>query len=156
MFSWFLELKQRRRRRQRERQNRLRLAKQQICTCITLFVKFLVVTAIDYDVKVPTFTFCRGREPKTTTYFFSSWSLLKSLEFNFWKICKHLTNWTRWNKRITVWTDNSLKQGGHIFWCRFRGCRRRWCLSSLLQTRQNLWQWFILMTFRYATYRPQA
>ena len=37
------ELKQRRPRRQRERQksNRLKLAKQQLCTCITLFCKFL-------------------------------------------------------------------------------------------------------------------
>ena len=37
------ELKQRRRRRQRGRQksNRLRLAKQQLCTCITLFRTFL-------------------------------------------------------------------------------------------------------------------
>ena len=37
------ELKQRRRRRQRERQksNRFRLAKQQLCTCVTLFCTFL-------------------------------------------------------------------------------------------------------------------
>ena len=37
------ELKQRRRRRQQERQksNRIRLAKQQLCTCITLFCTFL-------------------------------------------------------------------------------------------------------------------
>ena len=41
------ELKQQRRRRQRERQksNRFTLAKQQLCTCITLFVHFLAVVA---------------------------------------------------------------------------------------------------------------
>ena len=44
-LSWnhYRELKQRRRRRQRERQksNSFRLAKQQLCTCITLFCTFL-------------------------------------------------------------------------------------------------------------------
>ena len=39
---WIRKLKQRRRRRHRERQksNRFRLAKQQLCTCITLFCTF--------------------------------------------------------------------------------------------------------------------
>ena len=41
------EFKQRRRRRQREqlKRNKFRLAKQQLCTCITLFVHFLAVVA---------------------------------------------------------------------------------------------------------------
>ena len=56
-------VKQRRRRRQRERQksNRFRLAKHQLfCTLLH-----------DHNVKVPNFTFCRGRGHKTTTFFFS-------------------------------------------------------------------------------------
>ena len=37
----------------------------------------------DYNVKVPKFTFCRGREHKTTTSFSFSWTLKYSpLEFN--------------------------------------------------------------------------
>ena len=67
------ELKQRRRRRQRERQkrNRFRSAKQQLCTCITLFLYISLPSLHDYNVKVPNFTFCRGREHKTTFLFFS-------------------------------------------------------------------------------------
>ena len=74
-FFWYLQkrktkaviirelkpVKQRRRPRQRERQksNRFRLAKQQLCTLLH-----------DHNVKVPNFTFCRGRGHKTTTLFF--------------------------------------------------------------------------------------
>ena len=32
----------------------------------------------DYNVKLPNFTFCRGREHKTTTFFFFSWRLKQS------------------------------------------------------------------------------
>ena len=53
------ELKQRRRRRQRERQksDRFPLAKQQLCTCITLFLYISLPSLHDYDVKMPNFTF---------------------------------------------------------------------------------------------------
>ena len=48
----------------------------------------------DYDVKVPNFTFCGGREHRTTTSFFYSTSVefRIHLEFNFRKIRPHLTN----------------------------------------------------------------
>ena len=40
----------------------------------------------DYNVKLPNFTFCRGREKKTTTFFFSFPELwCSSLKFNFKK-----------------------------------------------------------------------
>ena len=66
------ELKQRRRQKQRERQktNSFGLTKQQLCTCIMLFVHFFLPSLHGYNVKVPNFTFCRGREHKTTTFFF--------------------------------------------------------------------------------------
>ena len=51
---------------------RFRLAKQQLRTCITLFCTFFLLSLHDYNVKVPYFTFCRGREHKTTTLFFFS------------------------------------------------------------------------------------
>ena len=43
----------------------------------------------DYNVKVPSLTFCQGREQKTTTFFFFSWTY-SPLEFNSKQICQHL------------------------------------------------------------------
>ena len=78
------ELKQRRRQRQRERQNsyRLRLAKQQLCTCITLFCTLL----FHCHVKVPNLTFCRGRKHRTTFFFFFSPTLIQSFRIQLQKI----------------------------------------------------------------------
>ena len=39
-----------------------RLAKQQLCRCITLFLYISLPSLLDYNVKVPKFTFCRGWE----------------------------------------------------------------------------------------------
>ena len=73
------ELKHRRRRRQRERQrsNRFRLAEQQLCTR-SGFLYISLPSLHDYDVKIPNFTFCGGREHKTTTFFFYSWTSVQS------------------------------------------------------------------------------
>ena len=46
-----------------------RLAKQQLCTCITLFLYISLPSFLDYNVKVPKLTFCRGWEHKTITFF---------------------------------------------------------------------------------------
>ena len=75
------ELKQQRRRRQRDRQksNMFRLAKQQLCTCNTLVCTFHCRrSTTTTDVKVPYFTFCRGREHRTTSFFFYSRTLVQS------------------------------------------------------------------------------
>ena len=46
------------------------LAKQQLCTCSTLFGTLISFQSLDeYDVKLPKFMFCGGRENKTTTFF---------------------------------------------------------------------------------------
>ena len=80
----------------------------------------------DYDVKLPNFTYCGGREHKTVTFFFFPELRYCPLEFNSRKNCQHLTNWTRWNKRDKVWSSaTSLCK-----W-RFRGRRCRCCLSFL-------------------------
>ena len=74
-------LKHRRRRRQWERQksNRFRLAEQQLCTWSRfLYISLPSLHDYDYDVKIPNFTFCGGREHKTTTFFFYSWTLIQS------------------------------------------------------------------------------
>ena len=53
-------------------------AKQQLCTCITLFSKFLWRPLHDYDVKPPNATFYEGREHTTTNFPFSFWTQKKS------------------------------------------------------------------------------
>ena len=73
------------------------------------------------------FTFCGGREHKTTTLFFFSWTLIHSLlEFNSRKHFQHLTNWTRWIKRDKVWSSATS-----LFKWRFRSRRCRSCSRSL-------------------------
>ena len=101
------EIKQRRQRRQRERQksNRFTLAKQQLCTCITLFVHFSAVTE---------------RLQRENTWFLVLWKNVNTrqrlsfsfpehryslLEFNSRENCQHLMNWTRWNKCDKVWNS---------------------------------------------------
>ena len=39
----------------------------------------------DYVVKVPNFTVCRGRERKTTAFFFFSWTLIESFRIQLQK-----------------------------------------------------------------------
>ena len=65
------------------------MARQQLCTRITLFCTFLYRRCTTYEVKVPNFSFCRGRKHKTTTFFFFSWTLIQSLRIQFQK---HLPN----------------------------------------------------------------
>ena len=96
--------------------------------------RFLYISSpsvYDNNMKVPNFTFCRGREHEATTFSFSElWNSL--LELNYKKIGQHLTNLTRWNKRDKLWGDpySPLKWR---FRCRRR--RRRCCWSSLLMVR---------------------
>ena len=73
------ELKWQRRQRRRgwEKSNNFRLTKRQLCMCIALFVLSLR-SQYDYNLKVPNFTFCQGRELKTITLFFFSWNLIQS------------------------------------------------------------------------------
>ena len=54
-------------------------AKQQLCTCITLFSTFLWRPLYDYDVKPPNATFCGGRGHATTDFPFSIWTWIKPL-----------------------------------------------------------------------------
>ena len=79
------------------------------------------------------FTFCGGRELKTTSFVFFYWHGWPNFdtvfsEFNSREKYEHLTNWTRWNKREKVWSSaNSL------FSWRFRSRQsrhRRCCLQA--------------------------
>ena len=78
MFFCSIRRRRQRQRRQRERQksNRFILAKQQLFSCFT-HVHHAFPSLHDYDVKMPNFTFCRGSEHKTTTFFFFSWTLIQ-------------------------------------------------------------------------------
>ena len=69
------------------------------------FLHIYLPSPHDYDVEVPNFTFCVGRERKATTFFSFSWTFIRLLELNFGKICQHLKNWARWNKRDKVWSS---------------------------------------------------
>ena len=40
------------------------------------FLHISLASLHDYNVKLPNFTFCRGQEQKTTTFFFFSWTLM--------------------------------------------------------------------------------
>ena len=87
------ELKQRQRWRQREQQksNWFILAKQQLRTCITLFLYISLPWLHVYNVKMLNFTSCRGREHKTTFFFFS-WTLIQSFRIQLQKNWPKLTN----------------------------------------------------------------
>ena len=105
---------------------RFRLAKQQLCTCITLFCTFV----------------CRHRTTTTWKYLISRFvdnvntrqRLYSILEVNSAKNWQYLTNWTRWNKRDKVWSSVNSP-----FNWRFRNRSRRCCLSSVIyQSAQGL------------------
>ena len=80
-------------------------------------------------MKVPNFTFCRGRERKTTTFFFFSWPLIGSFRI---QLLDNLATFDQLNEveqRDKVWGSAN----SHFKW-RFCSRRRRCCLSFLLGT----------------------
>ena len=64
------------------------------------FCTFLqLLCTIDYDVKIPHFTFCGGRKHKTTTFFLFSWTSIRNslLELNSRKNCQKVVELIVWN-----------------------------------------------------------
>ena len=78
-------------------------AKQQLCSVSGFFVHFLAVVH-DYNLKVPNFKFCRGREHKTTTTFFFSWTLIQSFRS---QLRKNLPTFDELTEM--VWTRSSFE-----------------------------------------------
>ena len=82
LFIRFIrEVKQHRRQREQQKSSRFRSAKQQLCTCITLFCTFLCrhyTTSYDVKLQLPNFTFYGGREHITTNFFFFLWTQIQS------------------------------------------------------------------------------
>ena len=88
------ELTQRLRRWQRERQksNRFRQAKQQLCTCITLFCTFLCrrCTTTTWNYLISRFVEDGNKRQQFSFSLPELWC--SPLQFNYNKICQHLTN----------------------------------------------------------------
>ena len=129
-ISLIRELKQRRRRRQQERQksNWFRLAKQQLCTCITLFCTFLCrrCTSTAWKYLNSRFVEDGNTRQQLSFYFPELWYSPSASQFNSKGICQHLTNWTRQNKRDEVWS-----RANSLFKSRFCSSRcRRICTES--------------------------
>ena len=104
------------------------MAKQQLCTCITLFL-------YDHHVKMPFFTFCGGLERKNTTFFpFSGlrYQLPKKIVNGIWRI-----EGDGILSAIKFWSSPTSLLGWH-----FRSRRRRCCLISWCYTRR-----FAMMIF---------
>ena len=85
--------------------NRFRLAKQQLCSCITLFCTFLCRSCTTTTWKCLLSRFVEDREHKKRKFFLLSWTSMQSFRIQLQKKiqCQRLTNWTEWNKRDKVW-----------------------------------------------------
>ena len=142
-------LKQRRRRRQRERRksNRFRLAKQQLCTCIKLLCTFLCRHCTTTTWKCLISRFVENANTRQQLYFSFAKLWYSLLEFNSRKNCKHLTNWTRWNKRDKVWSSATVP----VKWG-FRGCSPR-CFLNFVR-RSIFWSAFCFRTVVKDAYLP--
>ena len=92
----------------------------------------------DYDVKLSNFTFFGGREHKTTSFFFFSWTLMQYFRI---QLQKNLPTFDEMNDK--VWSSETS-----LFKWRIRGRRRRCCLSSLLLLKQPVYLPFVLINGR--------
>ena len=101
-----------------KKNKRFRLAKQQLCKCITFFCTFVCRhrTTTTWKCIISRFVGNVNTGQRLPFSFSELW--YSPSEFNSRKICQHLTNWTRWNKRDKIWNRAN--------W------RRRFCLYSLL------------------------
>ena len=114
----------RRRQRERKKSNRFTSAKQQLCTCITLFVHFFAVTA-RLRRELPNFAFYRQREHTTTNF-----SRL-SLNLNIFLKNSNLESLPTLDKVSELWWSRCSFKNSLFKW-RFRRRRRCGTLNSLM------------------------
>ena len=113
-----------RRRRQRQLQsNRIRLAKQQLCTCITLFCTLLCRSCTTTTWNDQILSFFDDGNGKAINSTISFWNPLFSSNIT----SLLLSNWATWDNREMVWKD-----AGAIFQRRCHGRRRCLIVRSLL------------------------
>ena len=102
------------------------LAKQQLCTCITLFSTFLCRHCLTTTLNGLISRFVEDANTRQRLSFSFPELRCSLSEFNSTTNCQHLTKWSRWNKRDTVWSSATS-----LFKWRFRSRRRRCCSNSL-------------------------
>ena len=107
-----------------------RTAKQQHLHVHHAFLYISFPLLHDYNVKMPNFTFWRGRENTRQRL---SYSFLERrcslLGFKSRKNCQHLTNWTRWNKCYKVFSSATSLFKRHFL---NRRCRCCWRVSIII------------------------
>ena len=88
---------------------RFRLAKQQLCTCITLFCTFLSrrCTTTTWKCLISRFVEDGNTGQQLSFSFLELWH--SPSELNCQKIADICTNWTRWNKRDQVWGSTNSR-----------------------------------------------
>ena len=89
---------------------RFRLAKQQLCTCITLFCAFLsrrCTTTTTWKCLISRFVEDGNTGQQLSFSFLELWH--SPSELNCQKIANICTNWTRWNKRDQVWGSTNSR-----------------------------------------------
>ena len=88
---------------------RFRLAKQQLCTCITLFCTFLSrrCTTTTWKCLISRFVEDGNTGQQLSFSFLELWH--SPSELNCQKIANICTNWTRWNKRDQVWGSTNSR-----------------------------------------------
>ena len=88
---------------------RFRLAKQQLCTCITLFCTFLSsrCTTTTWKCLISRFVEDGNTGQQLSFSFLELWH--SPSELNCQKIANICTNWTRWNKRDQVWGNTNSR-----------------------------------------------
>ena len=88
---------------------RFRLAKQQLCTCITLFCTFLSrrCTTTTWKCLISRFVEDGNTGQQLSFSFLELWH--SPSELNSQKIADICTNWTRWNKRDQVWGSTNSR-----------------------------------------------
>ena len=89
---------------------RFRLAKQQLCTCITLFCTFLsrrCTTTTTWKCLISRFVEDGNTGQQLSFSFLELWH--SPSELNCQKIADICTNWTRWNKRDQVWGSTNSR-----------------------------------------------
>ena len=89
--------------------NRFGLAKQQLCTCITLFCTFLSrrCTTTTWKCLISRFVEDGNTGQQLSFSFLELWH--SPSELNCQKIANICTNWTRWNKRDQVWGSTNSR-----------------------------------------------
>ena len=88
---------------------RFGLAKQQLCTCITLFCTFLSrrCTTTTWKCLISRFVEDGNTGQQLSFSFLELWH--SPSELNCQKIADICTNWTRWNKRDQVWGSTNSR-----------------------------------------------